>query len=124
MKSSKLELIALIIITLVVLGAAFITFFMPRGSGELISNILLTLGAITYVGFSVISFQRFDAKIRSLKEELEGIKISLAEKTKALEDENKLRIGTEIERDRLAKELDESESERKRLEAELSNSDD
>jgi predicted signal transduction protein with EAL and GGDEF domain len=124
MKSSKLELIALIIITLVVLGAAFITFFMPRGSGELISNILLTLGAITYVGFSVISFQRFDAKIRSLKEELEGIKISLAEKTKALEDENKLRIGTEIERDRLAKELDESESERKRLEAKLSNSDD
>ncbi|TVQ76997.1 MAG: hypothetical protein EA358_07805 [Flavobacteriales bacterium] len=124
MKSSKLELIALIIITLVVLGAAFITFFMPPGSGELISNLLLTLGAITYVAFSVISFQRFDAKIRSLKEELEGVKISLAEKTKALEDENKLRIGTEIERDRLAKELDESEAVRKRLEAELSNSDD
>lgn len=122
MKSSKLELIALVVITLVVLGAAFITFFMPPGSGELISNLLLTLGAITYVAFSVISFQRFDAKISALKKELEGVKTALTETTKSLEDENKLRVGAEIERDRLAKELDESEAERKRLEAELSNS--
>jgi signal transduction histidine kinase len=122
MKSNKLELIALIIISLVVLGAVFITFFMPPGSAEIVSNILLSVGAVTYVGFSVISFQRFDAKISKLKEEVEQLKEDLSEKSKLLDEEIANRKSIEEDRNRIASELEESENERKRLEEELAKS--
>jgi peptidoglycan hydrolase CwlO-like protein len=119
MKSNKLELIALVIISLVVLGAVFITFFMPPGSSEVISNILLGLGAVTYVGFSVMSFQRFDGKISILKEKVEALKEEISEKSKQLDEEISKRKSIEMDRDKLASEMEESEKERKRLEKEL-----
>ncbi|MCC5915955.1 MAG: hypothetical protein JJU02_01375 [Cryomorphaceae bacterium] len=101
MNKQKLELITLIVISLVVVGVAFFTFFVKSFGGPLpITNIIIAVGLLTYMAFSVISFQKFDGKITVLSAELE-------EKKQALEAAENKNAELQSKNDKAKKEISE-----------------
>lgn len=87
MDKKKLELITLVVITVVVIAFTMFTFVKPLESTSTLplTNIIVILGLLTYMAFSVVSFIRFDGRIKQLKERLSQTETKLEETKSNLE---------------------------------------
>ncbi len=80
MNKKKLELITLIIISLVVVAVTLFNFvFNVEGIGFPLESIFVILGLLTYMVFSILSFQRFSKKIGILNDDLEKTQQQLSD---------------------------------------------
>lgn len=87
MDKKKLELITLVVITIVVIAFTVFTFIKPLDSSSTLplTNIIVILGLLTYMAFSIVSFIRFDGRIKQLKERLSQTEANLEETKSNLE---------------------------------------
>ncbi len=83
MEKKKLELITLIIISLVVVVVALLYFVFDLDAISFpIESTVISLGLLTYMVFSVVSFQKFSKKITDLNDELATTQSELEERKK------------------------------------------
>lgn len=85
MEKKKLELITLFVISLVVVFVVLFTFvFNIEESSFPVTSVVVALGLLTYMLFSMLSFKRFNGIIDGLSEKLLISKKELEQKNKEL----------------------------------------